>query len=65
MWIYEAYALHPNMRSHTGGAIYFGTDIIHSKTFKNNMNSKSRTEAELVGRTKYLPYSIWLMYLLE
>ena len=45
MWIYEAYVLHPNIRSHTGGAIYFGTEIIHRKTFKKNMNSKISTEA--------------------
>ena len=33
-WIYTTYEVNPNMRSHTGGAMYFGTGIVHIKLSK-------------------------------
>ena len=37
------YALYPNMCGHTGGAISFGHDIVHSKASKQKINVKSST----------------------
>ena len=64
-WVDAAYAVHYNMRSHTGGTMSFGTRIIHSKSSKQKLNTKSSTEAELVGVSDYLPYNIWLMNFLK
>ena len=60
-----AYAVHPNMRSHTGGAISMGRGILHGKSSKQKLNVKSSTEAELVGVSDYLPYNTWLTMFLE
>ena len=60
-WVDAAYAVHPNMRSHTGGATSLGWGIIHSKSSKQKLNTKSSTEAELVGVSEYLPHNIWLI----
>ena len=49
------YAVHDNMRSHTGGAISMGYGIIHGKSSKQKLNVKSSTEAELVGMSEYIP----------
>ena len=48
-WIDAAYAVHNNMRSHTGGAISMGYGILHGKSSKQKINVKSSTESELVG----------------
>ena len=57
-WIDAAYAVHNNMRGHTGGAISMGYGIMHGKASKQKINVKSSTESELVGMGKYVPYNI-------
>ena len=64
-WVDAAYAVHSDMRSHTGGTMSFGTGVIHTKSSKQKLNTKSSTEAELVGVSEYLPYHIWLVNFLE
>lgn len=59
-WIDDAYAVHPDMRSHTGGLVSFGRGALMSKATKQKINTKSSTEAEIVGASDYLPNSIWL-----
>ena len=44
-----AYAVHNNMRRHTGGAISMGYVIMHGKAPKQKINVKSSTESEFVG----------------
>ena len=51
-WIDTVYAVHNNMRGHTGGAISMGYGIIHIKHPKQKLNLKSSTESELVGMGK-------------
>ena len=60
-WIDAAYAIHDNMRSHTGGVISLGWGALHTKSSKQKLNVKSSTEAELVGMSEYIPYNIWLV----
>ena len=64
-WIYAAYAVHNNMKGHTGGAISMGYGIMHGKSLKKKINVKSSTESELVGIGKYVPYSICFISVLE
>ena len=52
-WIDAAYAVHPNMRSHTGGCMSLGVGTLHAKSSKQKLNNKSSTEAELVGVSEY------------
>ena len=58
-WIDAAYAVHPNMRSQTGGTMSMGWGTLHNKSSKQKLNTKSSTESELVGLSKYLPYNLW------
>jgi hypothetical protein len=64
-WVDASYAVHPNMRSHSGGTISFGHGVVHSKSSKQKLNTKSSTEAEVVGVSEYLPYNIWILHFLN
>ena len=63
-WIDSAYAVHMNMRGHTGGAISMGYGMLHGKSSKQKINTKSSTKAELVGTSEYMPYNIWIIMFL-
>ena len=43
-WVDASYAVHPDMKSHTGGCASFGGGIFMTKSTK--LNTKSSTEAE-------------------
>eukprot|EP00957_Ditylum_brightwellii_P115229 8787797-Ditylum_brightwellii.AAC.1 len=49
MWVDAACTVHPNMRSHMGGTMSFGWGIVHKRASKQKVNTKSSTEAEVVG----------------
>ena len=55
------------MRGQTGGCVRFGLGVlVHCRSNKQNLNSKSSTETELIGNSDYyLPYPIWLVYFME
>ena len=38
-----------------------GWGIMHGKSSKQKLNTKSSTEAEIVGVSEYIPYNIWLI----
>ena len=59
-WVDAAYAVYKNMRSQTGGAISLGHGVVQGRSSKQKINTKSSTEAELVGVSEFLPYNIWL-----
>ena len=64
-WVDASYAVHPDMRSHTGGIMSFGLGGLIAKSTKHKLNSKSSTEAELIGASDYLPNVIWVKLLME
>ena len=44
----------------------FGYGMVHARSTKQKLNTKSSTEAEVVGASDYLPYNLWLgMFLKE
>ena len=63
-WIDAAYAVHPNMRSHTGGCMSLGGGMIYNTSIKQKLNVKSSTEAELVAVDDILPQILWTNYFL-
>ena len=65
MWIDAAYAVNPDMKSQTGGAMSMGIGVVHAKCGKQKLNVKSSTESELVGVSEYIPYFIWLLYFMH
>ena len=58
-WVDASYGVHHDFRGHTGGVISMGGGILHHKTSKQKLNTKSSTESELVGASDYLPHTIW------
>ena len=64
-WVDFSFAVHANKRSHTGGTISFGVGVVHAKSSKQKLNTKSSTEAKLMGVSKYLPHHIWIVIFLK
>jgi len=64
-WVDAAYAVHNDMQSHTGGIISLGHGVISSKSSKQKINTKSSTEAELVGACDFIPNTLWVKWFLE
>jgi hypothetical protein len=59
-WVDASYATHPDMKSHTGGLVSFGTGALLCKSNKQKLNTRSSTEAEVVGASDYLPNTLWV-----
>ena len=57
-----SHACHDNMRGQTGGCISMGYGVLQARSSKQNLNSKSSTETELIGNSNYLTYALWYMY---
>jgi hypothetical protein len=64
-WVDAAFAVHPDMKSHTGGVISFGTGGVAYRSWEKKLNTKSSTEAEFVGASDYLPHPLWVKMFLE
>ena len=64
-WVNASYAVHPDMKSHTGGIISFGIGGLIGKSLKQKLNTKSSTEAELVGASDYLTHTLWVRLFME
>jgi hypothetical protein len=63
-WVDTSYGAHHHMRSQTGGTMSMGTGAPHSTSKKQKLNTKSSTEAELVGIDDVLPQALWTKYFL-
>ena len=64
-WADASYAVHVDMRSHTGGCLTMGEGIIYGTSFKQKLTTKSSTEAELVAASDVMPQILWTRYFLE
>jgi len=64
-WIDASFAVHPNMRSHTGGVMTMGRGSAISLSTKQKINTKSSTEAEVVGVDDGMPMVLWSRNFLE
>jgi len=58
IWIDASYAVHPNMRSLTSGTMSMGLEVVHAKSSKQKLNTKSSTEAEVMDTSDYLPHNL-------
>jgi Reverse transcriptase (RNA-dependent DNA polymerase)/Zinc knuckle len=64
-WIDAAFAVHADMKSHTGGVMTLGKGTIYATSTRQKLNTKSSTEAELVGVNDVMPQVLWTRYFLE
>jgi len=64
-WVNASYAVHKDMRSHTGGVITLRKGSVYSTSTWQKINTKSSTESELVGLNDVLPQILWTRYFLD
>ncbi len=64
-WVDASYAVHPDMKSHTGGAMSLGRGVVYGTSKKQKLNTKSSTESEIVGTDDVMPQMLWTLYFLE
>ena len=64
-WADAAFAVHPDMKSHTGGLLSYGKGAIQTVSRKQKLNTKSSTQAELVGADDILSSLLWTRYFME
>jgi hypothetical protein len=59
-WYVDAsFAVHPDMRGHTGGAMTMGTGFPSDKSTKHKLNTRSSTESEIVAANNLIPQIFW------
>jgi hypothetical protein len=64
-WVDAAYAVHEDCKGHTGAGMSLGQGMAMSYSWKQNINTKSLTKAELVGVDDSLAYILWVRYFLQ
>ena len=65
-WSVDAsFAVHNDMKSHTGGVMTLGSGALIAMSTKQKLNTTSSTEAELVGVSDSLPFNIWAAYFIK
>jgi hypothetical protein len=65
-WYVDAsFAVHPNMRGHTGGGLTMGIGYPIVSSTKQKLNTRSSTESELVGVDDMMPSILWTRYFLK
>ena len=65
-WHVDAsFAVHQDMKGHTGGSLSFGQGSVLSVSTKQKINTRSSTEAELVGVDDVLPHCTWCLNFLK
>ena len=64
-WIDAPYAVHEDMKGHTGAALSLGKGVIYSGSWKQRLVSRSSTESEMVGVYDVLPQVLWTKQFLE
>jgi hypothetical protein len=64
-WVDASFAVHPDMKSHTGGAMTLSKGALYGTLTRQKLNTKSSTEAKLVGVNDVMPQILWTPYFLE
>jgi hypothetical protein len=65
-WYIDAsFAVHKDMRSHTGATMTLGSGVICSISTKQKINTRSSTEAELVGVDNVVSKVLWMKLFIE
>ena len=65
-WYVDAsFAVHANMRGHTGGGLTMGRGFPIVCSTKQKLNTRSSTESELVGVDDMMPSILWTRYFLK
>ena len=61
----EAFAVQPDMKSHTGAVMTLGKGSIQSASTKQKVNTRSSTESELISVDDIISKIMWMTQFLE
>jgi Reverse transcriptase (RNA-dependent DNA polymerase) len=64
-WADASFAVHTDMKSHTGGAMSMGKGVIYGTSTRQKLNTRSSTEAELVAANDVMGQLIWTQNFLQ
>ena len=64
-WIDASYAVHDDMKGHTGATLSLEKGGIYSGSWKQRLVARSSTESELIGVYDVLPQVLWTKQFLE
>ena len=64
-YINAAFAVHSDYKSHTGATMTFGEGVVQSISWKQKLNTRSSTEAELVAADGTAVMILWMKLFLE
>ena len=64
-WVDAPFAVTHDMRSQSGGTMTLGKGSVTSSSTPQRINTRSSTEAELVGASDFLPQVLWTRYFLN
>ena len=65
LYVDASFAIHNDCCGHTGGMLTLSHEAVTSFSHKQKLNTKSLTEAELIGVDDALPQILWTRYFLE
>jgi hypothetical protein len=60
-----AFAVHPDMKGHTGGNMTLGKGSVYGTSTQQKINTRSSTEAELISVNDIMPQVLWTRYFLS
>jgi hypothetical protein len=64
-WVDASFAVHPNLRGHSGGGLSMGRGFPNVSSTKHKMNTRSSTESEIVAADDFMPAICWTRYFME
>jgi hypothetical protein len=64
-YVDAAFAVHPNLRGHSGGGLTLGQGMPIVSSTKQKLNTRSSTETEVVGADDFMPAICWTRYFLK
>lgn len=64
-WVAASFAVHPDMKSHTGACMSLGKGCTINMSSKQKLNTRSSTEAELVGVKDAMALILWVRLFLR
>jgi hypothetical protein len=64
-WVDASFAVHPNMRGHSGGRLSLGRGFPIVGSTKQKLNTRSSTGSEIVGADDFMPAICWTWYFMK
>ncbi len=64
-YVDTSFAVHPDMKGQTGGAMTMGMGFLLDKSTKHKLNTRSSTESEIVAVDDLIPQILWVHLFLK